>query len=94
MSETKETLKKLIDGWVANGADPNCIQEEVREALDELVSATFIPLGWELWGDGNWRLASACSICGSGVPGICGHRDDPDQVVLHGIDALRRREQP
>lgn len=83
-------IRAIIEEYAKRGADPNSIQEEVAEALEEV----FLPLGWNLWGDDSWRIASACSICGSPVPGICGHEKDPSQIVLRGIEAKERYRQP
>ncbi len=61
---------------LAAGQTPNDIIAEIGDALDVLA------IDWMLWGDGEWYPNNVCSICGSGLPGICGHHGTPDRRVI------------
>ena len=71
MKELKIVIKTLLK----EGIHPNDIIEEVQKVIEADGQ-------WNLWGDGRWRLDTVCSICGSGVPGICGHETDGNQRVI------------
>lgn len=72
MSEFTEVIVRLI----RDGADPNELQGEFDDAV---IAAD---CDWELWGNGQWEKATVCSICGSSVPRICGHQDNPNQKII------------
>jgi len=81
MSEFSDMVIKLLNG----GANPNGLVSEFNKAVDES------DCGWDLWGDGRWRSDTVCSICGSGIPGICGDEDNPTQEVISRSEYERRQ---
>ena len=87
---TIDDLRALVIDRLKAGTDPNEIIGEIEGAVEEAIQAWASENGWSLWGDECWRIDTACSICGSPYPGICGHEKDPNQVVLQGIDAVKR----
>mgnify|MGYP001608785753 FL=1 len=63
-------LTDVVSRLIADGADPNDLQDEFEEAV--------VATGdWGLWGDGHWRREFVCSECGSVYPGLCGHANGP-----------------
>ena len=56
--------------------DPNVITRNVCEAIASIAT------DWVLWGDGEYREDTVCSICGSDLPGVCGHQNDHEQHVI------------
>lgn len=80
MSDLTNTVVNLLKA----GLDPNDLQKEFEEAV------VMSELDWVLWGDNRWRKDTACSICGSEVPGICGHQNNPVQEVILRSEYKRR----
>jgi hypothetical protein len=87
-----DELRDFVRQRLSETSDPNKINYEIDETVKEMIQAWAKENGWSLWGTGDWYIdtASACSICGSCLPGGCGHDKDPKQVVLRGIEAVKR----
>jgi hypothetical protein len=60
MNEFTDLIIKLI----FQGADPNILESEFRDAVENTQE-------WGLWGDMRWRKEIVCSKCGSRMMGIC-----------------------
>ena len=70
-----EEITKAVVDFIEAGENPN----ELMDALHEAIMGTDL---WAKWGDGQWRLNTVCSICGSLAAGLCGHQDNPEQEVI------------
>ncbi len=66
-------LTRVIQVLISKGADPNELQHEFENAVNET-------LEWVLWGDERWRPNVVCSKCGSPYGAICS--DDPKVDIL------------
>jgi hypothetical protein len=62
---------------LAAGDDPNVITGAIEEALMGSED-------WTLFGDGNWRRNTVCSVCGHWMVGVCGPecKDVPGRAVI------------
>ena len=88
MDDFEKMFGDMIDFMVVDNIDLNQAMRTIQAAVDVVLCRYAIKHGWEKWGDGEWREATACSLCGSGVPGICAHAKNPNQVVLRGMAAV------
>ena len=70
-----DLLRLAVNLTLEDGADPNDILKKVEGTIEANGK-------WAKWGDGQWRLDTVCSICGSDYPGICGHEKDPEQKII------------
>lgn len=85
-------MKNPYEDFVAErltaGDEPDEIMSGIKDAI--FVMAT----DWALWGDGRWRVDRVCSICGSGLPGICGHQGQDRELILWHVYMERQRTAP
>lgn len=75
----------LIIELLKDGVNPNDLQRE----FDGTVWGS--KFEWVLWGDDKWHKDTVCSICGSEVPGICGHRNNPGREIILRSEYKRRK---
>lgn len=87
-TEFKKQIIAMIEETCPENEDLNEIVNGLHDSIDTIFSHFATAHGWTKWGDGKWREATACALCGSSLPGICGHQDNPNQVVLRGLAAL------
>jgi len=86
---TIDDLHAFVTNRLKAGDNPNDIACGIEDTVEKAIQEWADESGWSLWGTGEWRIDTACSICG-GLPGICGHEKDPKQIVLEGIEAVKR----
>ena len=87
-TEFKKQIIAMIEEMCPANEDPNEILNGLHDLIDIIFSHFATAHGWSNWGDGKWREETACSLCGSGLPGICGHQDSSNQIVLRGLAAI------
>ena len=86
--DLKKALTDIIEFKIANKESVNDALQDILDSVETIMNDIALKHGWQKWGDGKWREETACSLCGYKYPGLCGHQDNPNQVVLRGLAAL------
>lgn len=88
MDNFTKTIVDAIEAKHASSGNLNDAFATVMDSVEVVIKCYAIKHGWSKWGDGEWREETACSLCGSSVPGICEHAKNPNRVVLRGMAAV------
>ena len=88
MDNFTKTIVDAIEAKHAISGNLNDAFATVMDSVEVVIKCYAIKHGWLKFVDGNWYESVACSICGSGYPKLCGHQDNPNQVVLRGVAAV------
>lgn len=88
MSDFQKLMVVLLEEKFRENKNLDEVFSDLQEHFDSIFNQFATVNGWGEWGDGNWREETACSLCGSSVPGICEHAKNPNRVVLRGMAAV------